>query len=126
MMNTLLSGATAGLFTVIFKPIILRTYKSTSKYDIGNLCNGILVGCVSVTGACDRCENWAAVIIGVFASLFYIAGCKFIEKLNIDDPIEACCVHGFGGMWGILAVGMFDNQKGFIYQREGRGYFFGM
>lgn len=29
-------------------------------------------------------------------------------------------------MWGLIAVGVFDNTKGIIYQREGRGYFFGM
>lgn len=29
-------------------------------------------------------------------------------------------------MWGLIAVGVFDNTKGIIYQREGRGYFLGM
>lgn len=125
-MNTLLSAVTGGLFTVYLKPIIMKTNKPTTKFDVGNLCNGILVGLVSVTGACDRCENWAAVIIGFFSALFYISGCLFITKLGIDDPVEACCVHMFGGIWGTIAVGFFDNQKGVIYEREGRGYFFGM
>jgi Amt family ammonium transporter len=63
---------------------------------------------VGVTGACDRVENWAAFIIGIVSGLFYIAGCVFLEKLNIDDPVEATAVHTFGGFWGIIAVGIFD------------------
>jgi len=46
--------------------------------------------------------------------------------LNIDDPVEACCVHAFGGIWGLIAVGFFDNTKGVIYPIEGRGYYLGM
>jgi len=125
-MNTLLASAIAGLFVVILKPYILKTRSPSSKYDVSNLCNGILVGCVSITGACDRCENWAAIIIGVVSAFFYIGGCAFISKFKIDDPVEACCVHAFGGVWGVIAVGIFDNTKGIIYPIEGRGYFLGM
>jgi ammonia channel protein AmtB len=77
-MNTLLASAIAGLFVVVLKPYILKTRSPSSKYDVSNLCNGILVGCVSITGACDRCENWAAIIIGVVSAFFYIGGCAFI------------------------------------------------
>ena len=28
-------------------------------------------------------------------------------KLKIDDPLEACPLHGFCGIWGVLAVGIF-------------------
>jgi Amt family ammonium transporter len=87
----------------------MRTYSSTARFDLGNLCNGILVGCVAVTGAADRIENWAAIIIGIASSFCYIAGCAFIKLLKIDDPVEATCVHGFGGLCGIISVGLFDN-----------------
>ncbi len=30
-----------------------------------------------------------------------------IDRLKIDDPVGAVAVHGFGGAWGMLAVGLF-------------------
>lgn len=125
-MNTLLASVVGGLTTLYLKPLILRTYSATTRFDVGTLCNGILVGLVAVTGACDRIENWAAVIIGFISAFFYIGGVAFINKVGIDDPVEACCVHMMGGFWGVLSVGVFDNTKGIIYVREGRGYFLGM
>ena len=53
MMNTIISGAIGGLVSVIFKPLIFSTYSNNMRYDIGALCNGILGGLVSITGACD-------------------------------------------------------------------------
>lgn len=104
----------------------MRTYTATARFDVGNLCNGILVGCVAVTGACDRIENWAAVIIGFFSALFYIFGVMLAKRFGIDDPVDAFCVHGFGGLCGIISVGFFDNQHGVIYEREDRGHFLGI
>jgi Amt family ammonium transporter len=126
MMNTVISGATSGIFSVILKPRIMKTHSHLAKYDIGALCNGILCGLVSVTGVCDRTEPWAALIIGAVASLVYSFAAKLIDVLKIDDPIEASPVHGFGGMWGLIAVGIFDNAEGLISSSSGKGRFFGI
>lgn len=88
----------------------MRTFKPTARWDIPTCCNGILVGCVAVTGACDRCENWAAIIIGIIGAFVYIGACKFLEKIGVDDPVEAFCVHGAGGAWGLIAVAFFTTQ----------------
>ena len=32
---------------------------------------------------------------------------SLLEKLHIDDPVGAAPVHLFGGIWGVLAVGIF-------------------
>jgi Amt family ammonium transporter len=36
----------------------------------------------------------------------------FIDHLGVDDPVGAFSVHGFGGIWGTLAVGLFNIDKG--------------
>ena len=36
-----------------------------------------------------------------------------LQKLKIDDPVDASPVHGFCGIWGVLAAGLFDWGKGF-------------
>lgn len=33
--------------------------------------------------------------------------------MKIDDPVDAAPVHGFCGIWGVLACGLFDWGKGF-------------
>ena len=34
-------------------------------------------------------------------------GQKLLEKFRIDDAVGAVSVHGFCGVWGLLAVGIF-------------------
>lgn len=80
---------------------------------------------MSITGCCDRIEVWAALIIGAVGGLFYILGCRVLDRLHIDDPVEAVQVHFFGGIWGTLATGFFDNQEGLFYGRPGCGRYFG-
>lgn len=36
-------------------------------------------------------------------------------KFNIDDPLEASAVHLGGGTWGVIAVGLFNNEVGLFY-----------
>lgn len=125
IMVTILSGVTAGLVAAFIKPFIMGTYSKTFRYDVGALANGILAGLVSITGVCDRCEPWSAFIIGLFGGIVYSLACKLCQKLGVDDPIEAAQVHGFCGMWGLIAVGIFDNEKGLISDNSDSGGFFG-
>lgn len=30
--------------------------------------------------------------------------------LKVDDAVGATCVHGFGGAWGVIAVGIFASK----------------
>jgi len=124
-MNTIIAGATGGLVAAFFKPWALNTYTETSYFDIGSICNGILTGLVSITGACDNVEPWAAFIIGAVAGVMYIFGVFMLKNFRIDDPLEAAVVHGFGGLTGLLAVGCLDNDKGaFFKDVEGKRRFF--
>jgi Amt family ammonium transporter len=125
IMNTCISGSIGGLVAVTVKPRFFGTYSFVTKYDCVTLCSGILVGLVSVTGCCDRVEPWAAFIIGIIGAFAYIFGCKVLDYFHIDDPVEASPVHMFGGIWGTIATGLFDNQSGVFYYSEGKGRYFG-
>ena len=114
MMNTLISGSVGGLISSFLKPLIMGTYSPAKRYDVGALTNGILAGLVSITGACDRTHPWSACLIGVIGAVFYSLACKLTNKLGVDDPIEATQVHAACGIWGIIAVGVFDNEYGLI------------
>ena len=63
-------------------------------------------------------------MIGAIGSIVYSLSCRLLHALNIDDPIEASPVHGFTGFWGLIAVGIFDNQFGLITGNLGSGKYF--
>ena len=125
IMNTILSGTCGGLSASIAKPLVMQTFSSRRRYDVSALCNGLLAGLVAITGACDRVDPWAAIVIGIIGGIVYSGACKLCDVMTVDDPIEASSVHGFAGMWGLVAVGIFDNVEGLVSGAEsGKGKFF--
>ncbi len=119
-MNNLIAPSSAALFAGFFKGRITGTHSYVTRYDVGTICNGIIVGLVSSTASCDATEPWASVFIGIIGALFYSIGVLLIEKFHIDDPLEASPVHLGGGSWGVLCVAFFNTEKGLFYNpKEG-------
>src|SRR5436190_18915971 len=81
------------------------------KPDISMSCNGMLAGLVAVTAPCAFVAPWAAAVIGGVAALIVIESAYFFERRGIDDPVGAIAVHGVGGIFGVLCVGIFANGK---------------
>ena len=80
----------------------------TGKADLAEACNGSLAGLVGITAPCAFVAPWAAVAIGAIAPLVMLLVNGFVEgTLKIDDPVGAVGVHAGGGLWGLLAVGIF-------------------
>lgn len=71
--------------------------------------NGCLTGLVAITAGCATVETWAAVVIGIFAGIFYLMGSKLLVRLRIDDAVDAIPVHMVGGAWGVIATGLFSS-----------------
>lgn len=80
-----------------------------------NICNGLIAGLVSITGGCNYVENYSAFIIGGLGGIIYIGASKLLNYLKIDDPCSATQIHGFCGLWGVIAVGFFRKETGLIY-----------
>jgi Amt family ammonium transporter len=67
-----------------------------------------LAGLVGITAPCAFVPPWAAVVIGAIAAPVMIGSVYLVERvLKVDDPVGAVSVHGAGGLWGLLAVGIF-------------------
>ena len=78
------------------------------KADVTLAANGSLAGLVGITAPCAYVSAWASVVIGVIAALVMIWALGFVERvLKVDDVVGAVSVHAFGGLWGLLAVGIF-------------------
>jgi len=106
--NTTLA-ACAGAVSAMFTSTWLG-YRSTGlhTYDLAYTMNGLLTGLVAITAGCAAVESWAAVIIGIVAGWVYLAGSKLLIKFRIDDAVDAIPVHLFGGVWGLVATGLFS------------------
>ena len=95
-------GATVAMYYMTFK---------TGKPDPGMMVNGMLAGLVAITAPCAFVSPWAAALIGALAAVIVIEAAFFIERKGIDDPVGAIAVHGVGGLFGVLCVGIFANGK---------------
>lgn len=87
----------------------------SKKYDVLTVCNGALVGMVSISAVADTVENWGSVIIGLIAAFVYVLAVLMLNFYRIDDPTEAVPVHFAGGIWGLFAAGFFDNFHGALF-----------
>ena len=82
-------------------------------YDPVKLMHSIIAGLVSVS-ACSHISTISACTIGSIGAIIYLACRKLFKKYSIDDPLDASIVHGICGLWGLLAVGIFDKDEGIL------------
>ncbi|OTG73112.1 ammonium transporter [Acinetobacter sp. ANC 4218] len=69
--------------------------------------NASLGGLVGITAGCATMSPLFAVITGLIAGLIVSVMPSLMEKLKLDDVVDAVTVHGFCGAWGTVAAGLF-------------------
>ena len=69
--------------------------------------NASLTGLVAITAGCAFMSPMFAIITGLIGAVVYVASSSLLLKWQVDDVVSAVAVHGFGGAWGTLAVGLF-------------------
>lgn len=67
---TTLSGAAAGLVC------LANAWRRSKSWDLASLCNGVLVGFVSITAGAHVVEPWAAIIAGMCGALVSGRPCR--------------------------------------------------
>jgi Amt family ammonium transporter len=77
------------------------------KPDLTLALNGSLAGLVGITAPCAAVSPNEALVIGAIAGVLSVYGIVWLDRLGLDDPVGAVPVHGIGGVWGTLAVGVF-------------------
>ncbi len=102
--NTNLAAA-AGAVTAMITVWIMY-----GKPDLSMTMNGALAGLVAITAPCGFVSPGAAIVIGMVGGIVVVLGVVLLDKLRIDDPVGAVAVHGFNGIWGTLAVGIWGQQ----------------
>lgn len=102
LVTTCLGACTGGLFGVITGSLMFK------RLDLGMALNGILAGLVAITAGADVVSPTSSLIIGGIAGVLVVFAAVGLDKLKIDDCVGAVPVHLVNGIWGTLAVGIFD------------------
>ncbi len=72
---------------------------------------GAIGGLVAITPACGFVSPMSAMAIGIMAgAICYLAVAVIKGKLGYDDSLDAFGVHGVGGIFGTIAVGIFAQK----------------
>jgi len=106
--TTTLSAA-AGSITAMYTSMI------SGKPNVGMTLNGALAGLVGITAGCANVNNLGAVLIGLVSGVLVVYSINFFEKRGLDDAVGAISVHGICGIWGVIAVAIFDTADGLFY-----------
>jgi len=105
--NTLLSaaGAVAATFAV--------TQVRFGKPDASLCANGWLAGLVASSACAGILTPGASLFVGLVAGIVTPLLVELLElAVSIDDPSGAITVHAAGGLWGLVAAGLFAPQAG--------------
>ncbi|HUK38765.1 MAG TPA: ammonium transporter [Methanomicrobiales archaeon] len=68
---------------------------------------GAVAGLGAITPAAGFVTPLAAIVIGVVAGLLCYAMMTLRIRKKLDESLDAWSVHGMGGLWGVLATGIF-------------------
>ena len=91
---------------------LFMTWIKYGKPDISMAMNGGLAGLVGITAGCHLIMlPIEACLIGCVAAVLVFISVPLMDRYKLDDPVGAVAVHGVGGIWGVLAVGLFANPS---------------
>merc|ERR1719150_3287930 len=99
--NTTLAAACGGMAVACLEKYFGKIW------CVPAILNGVLAGLVSITAPCAVVKPSLAIPIGFIGGAVCWASSKLLEKLKIDDPLDAFPVHGVCGAWGVIAAGLF-------------------
>lgn len=110
--STNMAACAGGLMAACLTQLIYK------KVDLTMVLNGTLAGLVSCTAGPDLGIN-VALFEGLIGGALVIFAVPFFDKLRIDDPVGALSVHLVAGIWGTLAVGIFNPEVALLSQVKG-------
>ena len=79
----------------------------TGRMSAVGVASGAVAGLVAITPASGYVGVMGALAIGFGAGILCYIAVYFRHRTGIDDALEVFAVHGVGGIWGALAVGIF-------------------
>ena len=98
---THISASTAAVVWVALDWIINR------RPSVVGAATGAVAGLATITPASGFVGPMPALLIGLGAGALCYTAVWFKTRVKLDDSLDVWAIHGVGGMWGMLAVGIF-------------------
>ncbi len=73
--------------------------------------SGAVAGLATITPASGFVTPLAALFIGLTAGMFCYAGVFAKNKFRYDDSLDVVGIHGVGGTWGALSIGILATKE---------------
>jgi Amt family ammonium transporter len=103
--NNIVAASTALLTALIV------TGLRYGKPDASITANGFVIGLVSVSSICSLVSPAAAAAVGLVGGLMVPFAVEWLDRLEFDDPSGSVSVHALGGLWGVMAAGIFVQSR---------------
>jgi ammonium transporter, Amt family len=105
--NTTLTAVAAGLSAAVVTRVRFR------KPDASLIANAWMAGLVASSAGCASLKPAISILVGMVAGALVVLSVEFFEfTLKVDDPCGSVSVHAAGGLWGLLAAGIFAGGAG--------------
>ena len=117
--NAMVVSQIAAVFAMASWAIV--QYLHVGRVGVLGLIAGAVAGLVGITPAAGYVNASDAIIIGLVAGvLCYFGVIVMRKKSGVDDALDVMGVHGFGGMWGAIATGLFASSEygGLVYSGD--------
>ena len=95
-------AAAAGMLTWVG-----ASYLKGRKISVVGAAAGAVAGLVAITPAAGFVTVGGALILGLVAGVVCFGATLLRDRLAIDDALDVFAVHGVGGIWGAIGVGVF-------------------
>jgi Amt family ammonium transporter len=103
---------------------VITEWLYNGKPTILGAASGCIAGLGAITPASGFVSPMSAIVIGVVSGVIcYFAVSLLKTRLRYDDALDVFGVHGIGGIWGVLATGLFATTA--VNPAGGNGLFFG-
>ena len=87
---------------------MLIEYLRFGKVTLLGAASGAIAGLAAITPAAGFVNVMSAMVIGFGAAVVSYTAISYIKpRLGYDDALDVFGIHGFSGIWGVLAVGLF-------------------
>jgi Amt family ammonium transporter len=90
---------------------VLMTRLRFGKPDASLAANGWVGGLVASSAVSAFATPALTIVIGLIAGGVITLSVEWLDRIEIDDPAGAVSVHALGGIWGVLAVGLFAQGR---------------
>jgi len=124
MVMTAIAGAVGGVVSAITHSCWEKKrgfgwdHTNAAEVHLAPVLNGILGALVGITANCSTVKVEGAIIIGAVSGYLYVATEHILDHFEIDDVVSAVPVHMTGGIWGLIAGGLFTAPS---YYQEAYG-----